>query len=451
MRLVRDLLQATAMVRQAGIKSWSRVSAAFLDSVAASYPDLVEANIRNTGPATMDILGHGVTRESGMSDAQFPVLPVDGLDEPVFRALYEVGAIRLDPAGNPVVEPGPAVLLRGLARLALPPKYLRGVVNAARKWRGHEILSESEFRALDAEILAAVRNGLRRCLGETWFQELNHASYLAGRACVLPCMPLRGSQEFYEEGRRFYSGQGAGATVYVYSTTSGLVIPREFRGDASKNHYRYVYFTKGILGRAAADRVYQWERHRTAKELAEGCEQAAGPSAKAEYRREAIETLSRFSARRNLAILEADHFSAWKEWNTLVGPRRHQVSMRSEDLKGKIGHGVIYDLDAFKARADLARDAAVFMDAAAIAGLIKAGGPAVAVAAASCVLLSRGAERLPSLVRQPLLHKCAQDQHKARVIKGLKQTLSPDQVESVVDDLLAHGARIVALKGERAT
>jgi len=413
---------------------------------------LVETNIRGAGAATLDLLKHGVTDDPSIRVAQYPPLQTSRLEEPAARALYEVGALHIDPSGNPVVEPGPAALLRGLARLALPTKSLFGIVNAARKWRGQLPLTESEFRDLDSEFFLALKSGLHRSLGEQWFRILNRASYHAGRALVLPCIPLRGSQEFYEEGIAFYRRQGPEAAVYIYSTTSGLIVPREFHGDANKNHYRYRYFTEGVLGRTSANRVYQWERYRTAKELAKGYIQASDLSAKTLYRDQAIETLSHFSAATNLAILETDHFDPWKEWHTLVGPRRQQISIRPEDLKGKIGHGVVYDAEGFKARADLMRDAGRMIAAAGALGvaydfnLIKTYGAGVAVAAAGCALLSSGLERLGPLVSEPLMAKCAQDRTKAREVKPQGKTLSPQEVETIVDDLLTAGQNVLALE-----
>lgn len=452
MRLVQEILSATRVARDTTINSWSRICSVFFDSVAASYPYLVETNIRDIGGATLDLLENGTTDDHSIRNAQYPPLQVSRLEEPALRALYEVGALHIDPSGNPVVEPSPAALFRGLARLALPVKNLTGIVNSVRKWRGQPPLTASEFSDLDSEVFVALKNGLHRSLGEYWFRSLNRASYLTGRAYILPCTPLRGSQEFYEEGITFYRGQGSDAAVYIYSTTSGLIIPSEFHGDASKNHYRYQYFTEGILGRTAAYRIYQWERYRTAKGLATGYVQASDASAKTLYRDQAIETLCRFADSINLAILETDHFDLWKEWHTLVGPRRQQISIRSEDLKGKIGCGIVYDAEAFRARADFARNAGRVIGLYGTIGvasgcdLFRTYGPAVAVAAAACALLSTGFERLARLIRDPLICKCAQDRDAVREIKQLGKPLSPPEVEAVVDDLLATGLRILTLE-----
>lgn len=184
MKIVQEILSATRAARDTAIKSWSRICSAFFDSVAASYPHLVETNIRRIGTATLDLLEHGATDDPFIRNAQYPPLQVSRLEEPALRALYEVAALHIDPSGNLVVEPSPAALLRGLARLALPAKFLTGIVNAARKWRGQSPLTASEFRDLDAEVFVALKNGLHRSLGEQWFCALNRASYLAGRAYV---------------------------------------------------------------------------------------------------------------------------------------------------------------------------------------------------------------------------------------------------------------------------
>jgi len=273
---------------------------------------------------------------------------------------------------------------------------------------------------------------------------------------VLPCTRLPHSQEFYEEGINFYRGQGADSEVFVFSTTSGLVIPREFRGDASKNHYRYRYFTQGILGETACLRFYQWERYRTAKEFASAYLALGKRDARDAYLQEARDTLGRFSDASKLAIYECDHFDAWKDWHTLVGPQKQQLSIRPEKGTGAIGHGVLYDAAGFKRRSDLFADFARLTTAAGVGGMLEGGrafvttfGPAMAVAASACALLGLSTQRIGQLIRDPILDKCRREKERpgVRVIKAHGESLKSAEIAHIVDELLNVGQ--IILKSER--
>ncbi len=458
MKLVKQILSSAAATRRGLLRTWATVCSGFFGTVADMYPHLVKANLEDFALPTLDLIERGETDDPSITKPQYPRLPLDELSDPAFKALYEVGAVQIHASGDPVVEPAPAVLLRGLARLALPRKFLLGIVNATRISRGLEGLSETEFDALDQEMFAALRRGLSRTLGDGWFMMLNRGSSLLHGAMILPCTRLPRSQEFYEEGIKFYCNQGADSEVFIFSTTSGLVVPREFTGDASKNHYRYQYFIKGILGRTSCNRIYQWERYRTAKELARGYKKCASNEAKAKYRNDAYKTLSRFSKAPNLAIYEVDHFTPWKEWFTLVGPQKQQLSIRGENKKGKIGHGIAFDASSFRKRADFFRDLARVLGAAGVSTVAFSGpsflknyGPAFAVAAASSLILSSAAERVGQVLREPVLKKCRNDRETkdVRLVKDLRAVLHKSQVVETIDGLLENGLRILELEAKQ--
>ncbi len=451
MRFVKRIVQGAKATRKGILKVWGGLCETYFDAVSSAYPELVEANVRELGDPTIDLLESGETNNDAIDNPQYPRLSLDPFGDPAMRALYEVGAIRLHPSGDPIVEPSPVALLRGLARLALPRRFLIGIVNASRQRRGDPPMNNSEFADIDRELFEALRRGLVRSLGERWFGALNKGAYYLHRSMALPCMRLPHSQEFYEEGINFYREQGVDADVFIYSTTSGLIIPREFRGDETKNHYRYQYFKKGILGTSSCIRVYQWERYRTARELSLGYEQTSTESQKKEYLNESYDTLARFANAKNILINEVERFSTWKSWCTLVGPQRQLLSIRDKDQKRKIGHGIAYDAIPFKKRADLLADAAKVISAAGVLGatigkeeFVKQYGPAVVIAAAACAVGSVATRRLSSCLRRPILKRCDEDRKSpdTHMIKDVGQILSRDKVVKIVDGLLNDGIRI---------
>jgi hypothetical protein len=441
LKVIRNILGVAKATRKGLLRTWGRVCEAFFESVKATYPELVEANIRRTTRATIDIFHKGETDDTGIDEPQYPRLPLDPLSDPVFKALCEVGAVRIHPSGDPIVEPTPAALIRGLARLALPNKFLLGLVNATREHRGSKVLAKSEFDELNEDLFDGIRKGIQDSLGENWFSLFNKASYALHGALVLPCTRLPRSQEFYEEGINFYRGQGDGAELFIFSQTSGLVIPREFRGDASKNHYRYQYFTKGILGKSKYIRRYQWERYRTAMGLAEGYEEEKRRGGEDAYRKEAVETLQRFGRYKRLAICEVDHFGPWKRWNTLIGPNRQQVSIRRAEKRLKIGHGVLYDVAGVKKSSTLLRDASYVLGGAGVV----CEEPMLAIAACGCALLRIPTERLQPFINKSFVRRCTDELNSSgvRVIKRVGEKLPKSEVERVVDGLLEDGLIIL--------
>ncbi len=447
MKLAQQVVKSAA--GQGILKLWANVSGQFFEKVQSTYPYLVEANIRSLGEATADLLARGDTDSKNFADSQYPNLPLDALADPVFKALYEVGAINLHRSGSVIVEPTPASLFQGLARLALRPRYLFGIVNSVRVSRGMPILTEVEFCSLNRDYFDAVRRGISLTLGDHWYAILHRSASLMHGAVVLPCLSLRRSQEFYEEGIKFYRNQGE-SEVFIFSTTSGLIIPQEFRGDAAKNTYRYNYFTKGLLGNTQCIRIYQWERYRTSKALATGYNKLTDRASRQQYLEEAYETLRHFANANRLAIYEVDHFSSWKEWHTLSGPRRQQLSIRSEHGRGAIGHGVLYDAAAFRARSDLLKGASAAASLAVVASgksdILEDYGPAFAVAAAACSILGYGTQFLPKLIQEPVLKKCKAETSnpEVRPIKRLGKSISHSSIMHIVDHLLYDGLKLLS-------
>ena len=107
MKTVREILTSAGGARKSIFNTWAKISAEYFEAVARVYPGLVEANIRSVCKATVDLIQKGDTDDSSIGQSQYRRLPLDQLRDPVFQALYEVGAIDLNRSGDPVVEPNP--------------------------------------------------------------------------------------------------------------------------------------------------------------------------------------------------------------------------------------------------------------------------------------------------------------------------------------------------------
>ena len=410
----------------------------------------MQSNIKNQVESTLHIFETGCAHPR-FSEPQYPDFPLDPFIDPVIKALYVVGAIQISKAGLPVIDPTPSVLLRGVVRLALPADFLFGLVNAVRTRRGSEPLQCSDFDAINKELFQAIRQGFQDALGDAWFTVLTDGAYIAERTFILPVTNLRHSQEFYELGINVYQDQSADAKVYTYSTTSGIVIPREFYGDDKKNKYRYTYFTDGILGKTSCPTVYQWERYRTAKALAAGYDEQLTAKAKESYVKQACDILARFTGAANLTICEVDHFSMWKNWCSIIGPHRQQLSVRDEKSKGAVGHGVLFDSEAFLKRKDLLNKAACFLNRLGQGPRVPFDffqhfGPACMVLASGAEFLGEATSRIANLLIDPPYRRCQQSHEKEgnHLIKQKDKVLSKKNVRVIVESLIKDGERILS-------
>lgn len=155
-------------------------------------------------------------------------------------------------------------------------------------------------------------------------------------------------EEFIDCGNstQFYGGITSLYTessefVYVFSTTSGLVIPEEYHGNEAKgkDEYRQKYFDQGI-GSGLAKVAYQWDPYTTGKRLWEWM----GREHNVEKRRRAENLLASFLELPHLVELSEADFSkdpySWKKHFTLVSPGFNIVFSVRDDTK-KISHGLL--------------------------------------------------------------------------------------------------------------
>jgi len=109
----------------------------------------------------------------------------------------------------------------------------------------------------------------------------------------------------YELGPTMYRDEAH--SLFVFSRTSGLIIPSEYYGDADNNPYRRIYFDEGILGDSGRNLkiYYQWNQPTTAIRLFEGFAAAERVGAGDKYKTNAADILSKFFRHRNIQISEA--------------------------------------------------------------------------------------------------------------------------------------------------
>jgi len=162
---------------------------------------------------------------------------------------------------------------------------------------------------------------------------------------------LGDSHTFYNRSLSLYVPPSG--TIHVFSTSSGIVIPEDYRGDIKKekNPYRRKYFNEGIAAPNAnkLPKYYQWDSEGTAKGLWEGYEEKGESK---DYKKEAIEILAKFLKVPNLEITEAPFREApWKEFFTLVTDKTLVLSERGEIRK--INHGLMVDDELLKTKKEI--------------------------------------------------------------------------------------------------
>lgn len=142
---------------------------------------------------------------------------------------------------------------------------------------------------------------------------------------------LGSHEDFYENLHRFYVPSSK--KVYVHSTTSGLVIPREYEGSetAEKSSYRTKYFD--FLKKSRIKIYYQLDPFTTMRGLANSRD---GKEASKRH-------FASFLQIPNIEISAVDFDNAgWKRYYTLVSPGCGVAfSTRDRTLKKEISQGFI--------------------------------------------------------------------------------------------------------------
>jgi hypothetical protein len=149
---------------------------------------------------------------------------------------------------------------------------------------------------------------------------------------------------FYEQAISLYTPSSE--KIYIYSTTSGLVVPEEYFGDTRqmKSDYRRKYFDTGIAGKQAGElpKLYQWDKDTTARSLWEGFRRKSKDGFGDMYKKSAADILTQFLMVPNLEISEASFDSApWKKYMTLNTAKSILFSVRDKEIKQKIAHGFL--------------------------------------------------------------------------------------------------------------
>lgn len=138
--------------------------------------------------------------------------------------------------------------------------------------------------------------------------------------------------DFYNDVCRFY--HNSAEKVYVFSTTSGLVIIDEYRGnmELGKNPYRKVYFDQ--IYKTDIEVHYQLDPRTTIRCLQDS-----------KWRfEENAEHFGRIMRKPNIEITEADFSKAsWKKYYTLSSPTIG-VNFSTRGKGKKIQHGISVDM-----------------------------------------------------------------------------------------------------------
>jgi hypothetical protein len=174
---------------------------------------------------------------------------------------------------------------------------------------------------------------------------------------------LRNSDDFYDSKVLYQKNRN----VYVFATTSGLMVPEEYygsllsrklrtknKGVAEKNPLRLSYFNDGILhGIRNGCRVhYQFDIKRTSAAFKQGYMYAdeknkyleAASTILFEYFNEPEIEISQSVFEEEGSILKND----WRNWLTLVSEKYVVLSARQPETK-KMVHGLILDSNLFNA------------------------------------------------------------------------------------------------------
>lgn len=182
-------------------------------------------------------------------------------------------------------------------------------------------------------------------------------------------LPFRNATEFYAESDPIY-GEPVDKEdmVFVFSTTSGLLIPEEHFGSnvpgrlawlkqtaAAKNPARLGYFAQGILSPKRKIPVcYAWDMQKTKETLRGNYQKAPDKKSKNFYRKESQRILSKAMTSRNLQIVQMqfEKIGQWyvdpRAFLTLTSKQYAIWSWRpphKDDIH--IGHGLKIDGESF--------------------------------------------------------------------------------------------------------
>jgi DNA-binding transcriptional MerR regulator len=152
------------------------------------------------------------------------------------------------------------------------------------------------------------------------------------------------SLTFYSQGLTLYTPEAW--EVFIFSRSSGLVIPEEHFGDEEllKNPYRQSYFKHGLLAPDVTGLVrrYQWDEATTAQTLFRNHERHHGRGQGALYKKRCVELLTSVLMIPALELSEADFsLSPWKSFLTVVSHEGVLFSTRSKAMRDHVAHGLL--------------------------------------------------------------------------------------------------------------
>lgn len=197
----------------------------------------------------------------------------------------------------------PALFSTLLARLSYSKDTLLDLAQQAKRHTDKQVSTFfSQTREKFQAIPAALRRNIVLSANRVAHSFLTSDYQTAG---ALPEM-----LNIYEFGRSFYFDRFD--SLFVFSNTSGLVVPSEHMGAIDRDNLRRSYFNDAFLGLDARDikRYYQWDSIKTAEELYKNFQIAEKEGREKQYVLQSKEILTRFLQEPNLEITEAEFGSS---------------------------------------------------------------------------------------------------------------------------------------------
>jgi hypothetical protein len=146
---------------------------------------------------------------------------------------------------------------------------------------------------------------------------------------------------FYNLAKNLYCPKAK--EIIVFSTTSGLVIPSEYKGYLStKSHYRKEYFDRGIKS-SSPTVYYQWDGETTSKQLWRYMD---GVFNKDKFNK-SVNLFTEFLLKPNIIISQGNFNECpLKKYFTISSPSFGTLfSFRDDEGTGKIMEGLLLDLE----------------------------------------------------------------------------------------------------------
>lgn len=208
----------------------------------------------------------------------------------VLQRLIIIGLLEIDNKGNVVLGSPTINIPVILSRLVYSLEYLN-----QRETNSQIVKSKGAFGDFDElpvkiseEVLEVAENAQSDLMSELDTFDINTSK-----------------TDIYEMGRAFYNRKWG--DVYIFSQTSGLIIPTEYSGYIDQNSLCQKYFDDCILNnKGRGGRYYQWDQSRTALELHRQYQKAELEGFGEKFKKDSKKILAKALQSENLELTEAE-------------------------------------------------------------------------------------------------------------------------------------------------